>query len=240
MSTADNPLQLPAHIKAMPDEEKRLRKEWLKRKFASFEYHEQMLRLHHEWVEVIRKALKRALQDPTPDPDYGTKAAFAKNFEKTDWPLILANDDLGKYSEAEWDRYRHTATFRSIPDYSRYLVSEGDRLAWMAEDEHTELTKYWTPMSRMAENIARTVEDDWGKYDDDILLSEEYTGPIDGPDDWRTEVAPPRIKAGEPVPRGGVWQSVDDQKRQLRVQAGERLPDLGSAYGITLWERIGD
>ncbi|MCV5736795.1 hypothetical protein OFN56_33340, partial [Escherichia coli] len=89
----------------------------------------------------------------------------------------------GKYSEAEWDRYRHTATFRSIPDYSRYLVSEGDRLAWMAEDEHTELTKYWTPMSRMAENIARTVEDDWGKYDDDILLSEEYTGPIDWPDD---------------------------------------------------------
>ncbi|MEW6100465.1 MAG: hypothetical protein AB1666_14870 [Pseudomonadota bacterium] len=141
----------------MPEEEKRLRKEWLKRKFASFEYHEEMLRLHHQWVEVIRKA------------------------------------------------------------------------------------KYWTPMARMAQNIRYTVDDMW-TYEgtDDWILDERYTGPIDWPDDWRAEVSQPGIKAGEPAPQGGVWQSVDEHKRQLRVQPGERLPDLGSAYGITLWERIGD
>lgn len=240
MSDTD-PLQLPAHVKAMSEEEKRLRKEWLKRKFASFEYHEQMLRLHHNWVEVIRRALARALKDESPDPDYGTKAAFARNFEKTDWPLIQGNDDLGRYSEVEWDRYRHIATFRSIPDYSRYLMSEGDRLGWMTEDEHTELTKYWAPMAQMATNIRRTVDDTWGKNDDDILLDERFTGPIDWPDDWRSEVAgPPRIKAGEPVPQAGVWQSVDHHKRQLRVNVGDRLPDLRSSYGITLWERVSD
>ena len=242
MSTPDNPLQLPAHIKAMPEEEKRLRKEWLKRKFASFEYHEELVRLHEQWRNVLRKALQRAVHDQTPDPDCGTKGQAARNFERTYWPIIERKPKPGDYKPELWDKYYATGMFRSIPDYSRYLLSEGDMLDWMTEDEHTELTKYWTPMARMAQNIAYTVDERWEEDPDDAdwILDEEYTGPIDWPDDWRAEVSPPRIKAGEPVPQGGVWQSVDDHKRQLRVQAGERLPDLGSAYGITLWERIGD
>lgn len=239
----DNPLNLPAHVKTMPHEEKRLRKEWLKRKFGSFEYHEEMLRLHHQWVEAIRRALARGLKDPSPDPDYGTKAAFAKNFEETDWALIQANDDLGKYSKDDWDRYRHTATFRSIPDYSRYLLSEGDRLGWMTDNEHIELGKYWKPMARMAQNIAYTVDERWEEDPDDAdwMLDEKYTGPVNWPDDWRSEIATlGRIKAGEPVPLGGLWQAVDSQKRQVRASTGDRLPNLGSAYGITLWERVGD
>ena len=238
-----NPLQLPEHIKAMPEDEKRARKAWLKQKFGSFEYHEEMLRLHHGFVETLRRALARAVHDNSPDPDYGTKAAFARNFEKTDWPLIQANDDLGKIPKDQWERIRHAATFRSIPDYNRYL-NDGDRLAWLNEQENLELGRYWGAMARMAENIARTVEDDWGKYDDDILLSEEYTGPITWPANWREELAepieaaspPPSTPAGQPCPREGWWFTPAKAHSRRHFQAGEPMPDFATDWGQVIWQ----
>src|SRR5690349_10245895 len=99
---SNDALQLPPHVQAMPEEERRLRKAWLKRKFRSFEYHEEMLRLHHQWVEVLRRALARAEQDTSPnqpESGYKTIADEARHFRSRTMPLIERNDDLGKYRE---------------------------------------------------------------------------------------------------------------------------------------------
>jgi hypothetical protein len=233
-------------------DDKALRKAWLKQKFGSFEYHEEMLRLHRQWVSVLRKALARAEQDDSanyPGSGYATIAEEARHFEARYMPLIERNDDLGKYRKDEWHRYHATATFRSIPDYSRYLISEGDFLQWMTPEESAELNKCWGPMARMAQNIEYTVDSMWTyKGSDDYVLDETYTGPIDWPPNWREQIEglqqPPiqstaRVKAGQSAPVDGLWQSVDEHKRQLRLRAGDILPDLHS-YGITLWERVGD
>ena len=228
-------------------DEKALRKAWLKRKFGSFEYHEEMLKLHRGFVEVLRRALARAVNDNSPDPDYGTKAAFAKNFAKTDWPLIERNDDLGKYRKDEWHKYYATATFRSIPDYGRYLRSEGDMLAWMTDAERTELSKYWGPMSRMAQNIQYTVDDSWfnpRKGNDDSLLNERYTGPIDWPANWRDDVADLeagsqpilRCEAGQPCPREGWWFTPAKANSRRHFQQGQVMPAFSTDYGTTIWQ----
>ena len=227
-------------------DEKALRKAWLKRKFGSFEYHEEMLKLHRGFVEVLRRALARAVNDNSPDPDYGTKAAFAQNFVRTYWPLIEGNDDLGKYRKDEWHKYYATATFRSIPDYHRYLVSEGDRLAWMTEEEDSQLTKSWGPMAQMAENIRYTVDGNWDAHPDDPywILDEEYTGPITWPTNWRDDVADLadgtaqslRCEAGQPCPREGWWFTPAKAGSRHHFQQGEVMPALSTDYGATIWQ----
>ena len=225
-------------------DEKALRKAWLKRKFGSFEYHEEMLKLHRAFVEVLQRALARAVNDNSPDPYYGTKASFAQNFARTDWPLIQNNDDLGKYRKGEWHKYHATATFRSVPDYDRYLVSEGDRLAWMAPDEQAELDKYWGPMAQMASNIRRTVDDTWKRTNDDILLDEQYTGPIDWPANWRDDVADLadgaaqrlRCEAGHPCPREGWWFTPAKAGSRRFFAQGEVMPAFSTDFGMTIWQ----
>jgi hypothetical protein len=238
-------------------DDKALRKAWLKQMFASFEYHDEMLRLHRQWLDVLRRALTRADGDSGPaskGSSFKSIREQSAHFRQRYLPLIEANDDLGKYDKAEWPRYRATATFRSIPDYSRYLISEGDALGWITRAEEAELGKYWGPMAHMASNIRRTVDDTWfsdRKGNDDELLDEESTGPISWPINWREGILGAagaalaasqglRAKAGEPVPQSGLWQSVDTAARQQRVNAGDKLPDLGSGYGITIWQRVGD
>jgi hypothetical protein len=247
MSHPDNPLQLPEHIKAMPEDEKRARKAWLKQKFGSFEYHEELVRVHEQWRNVLRKALARAEQDESPNsPDSGFKtiAEEARHFRKRYMPLIEAKPKPGDYTREMWNQYYASGLFRSIPDYNRYLVSEGDFLSWLNEQENIELGRYWGLMARMAENIARTVEDDWGKYDDDILLSEEYTGPITWPPNWREGLAepaeaaprPPSTPAGQPCPRTGWWFTPAKAHSRRRFQAGEPMPDFATDWGQVIWQ----
>ena len=226
-------------------DDKALRKAWLKQKFASFDYHEELVRIHEKWRAVLRDALQRAQGEPMVSED-------AKVFRSAYWPLIEKKPKPGDYKREQWDQYRAVGLFRSIPDYSRYLISEGDALNWMTEQEHAELGKYWGPMSRMAQNIQYTVDDMWSyKGSDDYILDESYTGPIPWPLTWRNDLLgaqgaalaatqAPRIKAGEPVPQAGVWQALDASDRQQRVTAADKLPDLSSAYGITIWQRVGD
>lgn len=237
-------------------DERALRKAWLKRKFASFEYHEEMLGLHRKWLDVLRRALVRAEGDENPPRkslSFKTVREAGANFTQQFLPLIEANDDLGKYKESEWPRYRGTATFRSIPDYSRYLVSEGDMLGWLTPAEDVELGKYWEPMARMARCIRYTADGNWDAHADEPywILKEKYTGSITWPANWREDLLGAqeealvanqglRVTAGAPVPQAGLWQTVDQSARQQRARTGDQLPDLGSAYGITVWQRVGD
>jgi hypothetical protein len=237
-----------------PDD-KALRKAWLKQEFGSFEYHEKLVRVHEKWRDVLRRALARAEQDNSPnrpESGYATIADEAHNFRSTTMPIIDRKPKPGDYKREDWNRFYAVGLFRSIPDYSRYLISEGDFLQWMTPDESAELNSYWGPMARMAQNIRYTVDESWDRdpSDNDWILDEKYTGPIDWPSNWREQIegaqqpsiqsADARVKAGRPAPVDGLWQSVDEHKRQLRLRAGDVLPDLQSTYGLTLWERVGD
>ncbi len=238
-------------------DEKALRKAWLKQKFGSWGYHEEMLQMHHGVIEVTLRALRRAEADTKTPATEGTGfrsiSEEAKHFKDRYLPLMLRNDNLGSYKEEEWPKYRASATFRSIPDYNRYLHDGGDAFSWMTYEEQVEQGKYWGPMSQMAENIRRTVDQTWFSKllgTDDGLLRDEITGPITYPPDWREQLLgpqaallqseAPRATAGRPVPQSGLWRALDARGDELRVKAGEALPDLGSAYGLTVWQRIND
>lgn len=47
-------------------------------------------------------------------------------------------------------------------------------------------------------------------------------------------------KAGEPCPRAGVWQPADVNASKRTFAAGETMPNLESAYGLTVWNWLPD
>jgi hypothetical protein len=49
-----------------------------------------------------------------------------------------------------------------------------------------------------------------------------------------------RAKAGEPCPKAGIWQPMDPGAPNRAYEAGETMANLGSAYGITVWQWIAD
>lgn len=235
-------------------DDKALRKAWLKQKFGSFEYHEEMLRHHHELLRLIHKALHSA-ESGSGESAQGShirRKERAAYFRKRYLPLMEQNDDLGKYRKEDWDQYRHTATFRSVMDYDRYLHSEEDAFDWLTYEEQVEQGKEWGAMAQMAENIRYTVDGNWDSHPDRPywILEEKYTGPITWPSDWKQQLLGGaaslvdqdalRVRAGDPVPLSGLWRALDVNVREQRVNAGEVLPDLKSAYGLTVWQRVSD
>lgn len=47
-------------------------------------------------------------------------------------------------------------------------------------------------------------------------------------------------KAGETCPKAGVWQPADVNAPVRTLEAGESMPNLGSAYGLTVWHWLRD
>lgn len=228
-----------------------LRKAWLKQKFGSFEYHEQLLRIHEAWLALIYRSLAR----PEVQRDYPALYKFfigpaKENFEKVGTP--------GQLDPAEWEPGRQAGYARSIKDYDdnrQNSLSQTETWDWMPKSEQARMYPLWGAMSRMVTNIRRTVDDAWfspRRGHDDDLLNEEDTGPIDWPANWRDQLtdestaSPPvaadlgRLKAGQPAPQAGLWQAIDPSAQRVRLQAGDPAPQLNSGYGITIWQRLGD
>lgn len=226
-------------------DDKALRKAWLKRKFGSFEYHEEMLRLHAEWMALIYRALARPEVQRNYPEDYKFFMGTAKtNFDKAPKP--------GQLDPALWEPGRQTGWARTISDYDRDSgLDLRQTWNWMTEEERAEMYPLWGRMSQMAQNIQYTVDKMWTyKGSDDYILDESYTGPIAWPPDWREEVlgtggsgllgvSAPRVRAGDPVPQAGQWRALDGSAQVRRAAAGDALPDLKSAYGITVWQWVG-
>lgn len=226
-------------------DEPELRKAWLKHRFASFEYHERLLKIHEAWVALIYTALAR----PEVKANHPAEYAFfdgpaRQNFDKAPKP--------GELDPAFWVPGRQTGWARSILDYDRDsgldVVSVWN---WMTGEERERMYALWGAMSRMAENIQYTVDGYWfnpRKGNDDSLLNELYTGPIDWPVNWREELPMPqqatppslRAKSGETASQSGTWESIDPKPRRIHLNAGEPLPASTSAYGITVWQRVGE
>lgn len=52
----------------------------------------------------------------------------------------------------------------------------------------------------------------------------------------RTESSNRRMKAGDACPIAGTWQSIDIPSTSKVFTEGEIAPDLGSRYGLTVWQ----
>lgn len=225
-------------------DEKELRKAWLKQKFGSFEYHEEMLRLHAEWMTLIYRALAR----PEVQRNYPEEYKFFMGPAKTNF------DDCalpGQLDPTLWKAGQQAGFARDILDYGRDSGLDVEQTwNWMTEDERSRMNDLWDRMAQMAQNIRRTVDDTWERVDPYTILNERYTGPITWPPDWREEVLgaggggllglnAPRVRAGDPAPQAGQWRALDGSARVQRADVGDVLPDLKSAYGITIWQRVG-
>jgi len=249
-------------------DERNLRKAWLKQHFSSFEYHQSLLSLHAQWLDLIRRALARAREADkarggvSNETDVYTTRVFqgpkvretaAEHFERVYLPLIEKFPREGQIQRSVWEKHKSTIAVPAIQDYNRYLFSEtGDQaFVWMTPNERAQLEEIWGRMNEMATNIRRTVQDTWGRMNDDILLNERYTGPIDWPANWKQEVLGTegaqlsqhnllQVGAGKPVPLAGTYVALDPRDRRFTVNAGDILPDLQSSYGSTVWQRIGD
>lgn len=47
-----------------------------------------------------------------------------------------------------------------------------------------------------------------------------------------------RAKAGDPCPKAGLWQSLDVPAREQRFEHLQAMPNLESAYGLTVWRFV--
>jgi len=220
-------------------DDKPLRKAWLKRKFGSHEYHEELLRLHQRWYELIRQALSR----PEVARDYPELYKFFRetafrNFDRAPKPE--------QWTAEFYQAHRASGAYRGIADYGQLMYP--NYWEWMTDAECEATNALWMQMSQISENIRRTVDDTWAKNDENILLSERYTGPICWPPNWQTEVAnesaisgaddtPARSAAGNPVSRSGYWFTPAKQNSRRYFKRGDVFPEIeGSAYGATFWQ----
>jgi hypothetical protein len=229
-------------------DEKALRKAWLKKKFGSFEYHEEMLQLHARWLTHIKRSVDRFEREERPN-------------QKTKWfrtkaiPILDACARPGELAPEKWKPGQQAGFARDILDYNRDTgLDDTSTWDWMTPDEDKRLYELWGPMSRMADNIRRTADDAWFRVrsgNDDDLLNVEDTGPITWPANWQEEVLGSagvslarddqalRAKGGEAAPRSGRWVALDPSNRQVTMQSGELLQDLQSPYGVTVWQWLG-
>jgi hypothetical protein len=47
-----------------------------------------------------------------------------------------------------------------------------------------------------------------------------------------------RAKAGDPCPKAGTWLSLDVESTRRRFEFEQQMPDLHSAYGLTVWRYL--
>ena len=216
-----------------PDKE--LRKAWLKRKFLSYEYHEELVVLHAQWYEIIRKALER------PEVKQNHPRSY-EIFHRKYLPIFEAEVKPGQLDPNLWVPGKSAGVARSISDYNRYLGPE--YWEWMLPEELEHLNNVRGKMNQIALNIRQTVDNLWfnpRKGNDDALLNERYTGPIDWPAHWEDvpKEAPKSVAGGQPCPRSGWWYSLAEPQTIQRYyfKEGETFPVFeGSRYGDTFWQ----
>lgn len=227
-----------------PLDDKALRKAWLKKKFASWEYHEELLKLHDDYLTSLHRHWTRPeIQRQFPDHYRSMQSPVFLNFDQVSKP--------GQITRSNWNLKKTAGEANAISyNFNRGMdFANCNEYSGMDDAERERLNVLVGLMLRRCQNIRRTIEGTWEKNDPDTILNEKYTGQIAWPTNWREELLgeqgaallaaqAPRVKAGEPVPSTGLWQAVDVGTRQQRVNAGNKLPDLGSSYGTTVWQLI--
>jgi hypothetical protein len=222
-----------------PLDEKALRKIWLKKKFASWEYHEELLKLHDEYLTALHEHwAKLDIQKRFPDEAETMRTPVFFNFDRVQKPGEIAKSEWNAKPTVGWAdaisyNFNRGLDFANCDIYAGMLTSERDRLNVVAG-----------LVLRRCQNIKYTVDYRWiFEGSDDSLLDESYTGPIVWPANWRDEVAgcgasggPLRCEAGQPCPREGFWFTPAKTSSRRYFHAGEVMPDVGGDYGATIWQ----
>jgi hypothetical protein len=240
-------------------DDKELRTEWLKRKFASFEYHEEMLKEYWAAIDILDRHWN--------DPKMASREAqgeFAGSQKHREWPGITAvMRTTGLHNLKQISRPGHLDRNEWIPGVSagwartvRYnLGARGlaDILGIASETygmQDSKAQAYGRHIGRaiqMAGNIELTVENRWS----DDILNEKYTGPINWPTNWEEEIksvigassttsmptgSDARREANHSCPRAGFWWTPAKQHSRRYFNQGEIMPDFpDSQYGATIW-----
>jgi hypothetical protein len=223
--------------------DKELRKQWLKKRFGSYEYHEELLKLHYEFVQMVKRALQRPeVKQQLPSLYKEFEAQIIPNF---DWVPLP-----GTIDPAIWQPGKQAGFAREILDYNQYIGGD-EYWNWLTPQEKAEKEHLWPKMMRVAHNIRYTVDGMWTYEDtDDWILDEEYTGPINWTANWKEEItsalgitptlsAPARneirCEGGKPCPRSGYWHVWHEPNSRRYFFQDEILPGGISAHGERIW-----
>jgi hypothetical protein len=223
-------------------DEKQLRKAWLKRKFASWEYHEELLKLHDEYLSALHRHWGREdIQKAHPEDYKAMRSPVFLNFDRVEKP--------GQISKSEWNRKKTVGWADAISyNFNRGMDFSGvDQYTGMTQEERDHLNGLVAKMLQQCQNIKYQVDSDFVSRrsgTDEIILNEEVTGPITWPTNWRDDVAdlapndavPTSVPAGQPCPREGFWFTPAQTHSRRYFQQGEVMPSFPSAYGATVWQ----
>ena len=230
-----------------PDTERQLRKAWLKQKFGSWEYHEELLRLHDDYLA----SLKRHWSDPElqkrhPGDYRGMISPVFFNLDRISKPGTIPNASWKVGKEAGWAstisyNFNRGMDYAGINEYQEMSDNERDRLNQLVGQ-----------ILNHCHNIQYLVETNFvsRKGSDDIILDVEVTGPIDWPPNWMDELpadiiagvlgpvskSRPNVGAGEPCPEAGWWFTPAKTGSRRYFRQGEVMPTLGGDYGETFWQ----
>lgn len=229
-------------------DEKELRKAWLRRKFSSYEYQEEMLAYHEKASDI----LQQHWNDPNIQQQYPEES---KAILKTALPQLGYVPKPGTINPQSWDG--KTGMWASTISYN-FIRGMGD--FWfrptlgMSPHQSHQYSLNAGKVLRMCQNIEYTAENTW--YDDedgndDSILDEQFTGAINWPDNWKEETSTAlsissnnigptgndaRCEAKQPCPRTGFWWTPAKQGSRRHFSQGETMPDFpASQYGATIW-----
>jgi len=185
-------------------DERALRKAWLKKKFASWEYHEELLHFHQQYLTSLRTHWARAdIQDAYPEDFKAMQNPVFNNLDRVQRP--------GEISRIEWHTKPSTGWADSISyNFNRGMDFAGcDEYAGMTQAECGRLNMLVGEMLTRCTNIRITSEGRWDESDDEIL-NERYTGLVVWPEDWRQELSG---ESSEHPPADAVPQMDSDTPR---------------------------
>lgn len=225
--------------------QKSLRKAWLKQRFSSWAYHEELLALHDQYLTAMHKHWSNPeIQKAYPDDHASMKSPVFTNLDRVQKP--------GEITKAEWESNPTVGWADAISyNFNRGFDFVGcNEYAGMSDAERERLNALVGEMLDHCTNIKITVEDRWDDANDEIL-NEKYTGRIHWPAHWQEDLfegataltrglGGVQAKAGDPAPRSGTWQALDVSGERRHIQAGDPLPNLRSAYGLTIWQLVPD
>lgn len=219
-----------------------LRKSWLKRKFASWQYHEDLLKIHDEYLTSLKAHWSNQdLQHKYPDFYAIMKSPIFFNFDMIDKPGTISRESWVPGKNRGWASSISYNINHSSSDFGPPFTEYQD----MEQNKKDYLNNLLRKMLTMSENIERTVEDDWEETYKDSILNEKYTGPIDWPHNWRAEFievgAPPEgtisVMAGKRSPKSGWWFTPAQEHSRRYFKENDLFPEIKqSEYGATFWQ----
>jgi len=228
-------------------DDKELKKAWLRRKFSSFEYHEEMLSYHEQVLSILEKYWNR-------DEVRQHYPSEWKTMQQTVLPNLKMIAKPGQVDASSWRPGISTGWARAISYNFNRGISDlyFDESVCIPTEDAKLYGSVVNKVLRMCKNIEYTADNTW--YDDedgndDSILEERFTGPVTLPANWREEIlatlgispilptgSNARCDAAQPCPRSGFWWTPAKQGSRRYFNQGDVMPDFpNSQFGETIW-----